>query len=92
MTLTDLKFRRFVEPSVRGRNRDVLGWVEVSFTVDRDGETRDIRVIDSSPTGVHEEAALAAVRKWRFQPARENGVAVERRTGVRLRFQAAADQ
>ena len=92
VTLTDLKFRRFVEPSVRGRNRDVLGWVEVSFTVDRDGETRDIRVIDSSPTGVHEESALAAVRKWRFQPARENGVAVERRTGVRLRFQAAADQ
>jgi TonB family protein len=92
VTLTDLKFRRFVEPSVRGRNRDVLGWVEVSFTVDRDGETRDIRVIDSSPTGVHEESALAAVRKWRFQPARENGVAVERRTGVRLRFQAKADQ
>jgi protein TonB len=87
--LTNLKFRRYVEPAVRNRSRgpDPAGWVQISFIVGADGRTRDISVVDSSPPGRYEEAALGAVKRWRFEPVREGGTAVERRTGVRLRFQ-----
>ncbi len=85
----DLKFKRYVEPSLRGRSRrpDSAGWVELSFVVGADGRARDIGVLNASPPGLYEEPAIAAVRRWRFEPAREGGIAVERRTSVRLRFQ-----
>jgi outer membrane biosynthesis protein TonB len=44
-------------------------------------------VVDASALGVHEESAMAAVRRWRFAPVREGGQPVERRTAVRLRFE-----
>jgi protein TonB len=87
--LSSLKFRRYVEPIDRplSRRGDPPGWVELSFLVGTDGRTRDITVIRASPPNRYEDAALEAVRRWRFQPSREGGRTVERRTGVRLRFE-----
>jgi TonB family protein len=85
--LASLEFRRYVEPQLRGPEADATGWVEVTFVVGTDGVPRDIRVLAASPAGRFERTALAAVRRWRFEPPREAGVAVERRTGVRLRFE-----
>ena len=87
--LSSLRFRRYVEPVDRPltRGRDPAGWVELSFVVGIDGRTRDITVVSAGPADHYEDAALAAVRRWRFEPAREEGRAVERRTAVRLRFE-----
>ncbi len=89
VTLSALSFRRYVEPANRRQSRepDPAGWVELRFTVDVDGRTRDIQVLDSSPPGHYEESALAAVRRWRFEPLVERGQPVESRTAVRLRFE-----
>jgi protein TonB len=89
VTLSELSFRRYVEPRDRRGTRAPApaGWVELGFTVGTDGEPREITITDSSPPGRYEESALAAVRRWRFEPVIEGGQAVERRTGVRLRFQ-----
>jgi TonB family protein len=87
VSMSDLKLTRYVEPTMRGRSRDLVGWVHLRFTVDRDGVPRDIAVVDASALGVHEESAMAAVRRWRFAPVREGGQPVERRTAVRLRFE-----
>jgi TonB family protein len=57
------------------RRTGVEGFVTVAFTVDRAGRTRDITVVNAS----HEEfvePAVHAVRKWSYQPALVNGVAV----------------
>ncbi|WP_147653282.1 energy transducer TonB [Vulcaniibacterium gelatinicum] len=47
------------------------GQVQVEFTVGVDGTVTDARVINADPPRVFDRAALAAVRRWRFQPVSE---------------------
>ena len=44
------------------------GWVDVHFTVSTDGEPGDLSVTGAEPKGVFDDAALEAVRHWRYQP------------------------
>jgi TonB family protein len=84
-----LKVRRYVEPKYP-RNaliRRVAGWVEVAFTVDTSGRTRDVRVLKSDPPGIFEDAALSAVKRWRFDTAGSTAVAAPVDSEIRLRFQ-----
>jgi protein TonB len=64
----------------------ITGWVEVEFTVNELGATRDVAVIDSQPRGVFDDAAIAAVADWKYQPRIVNGQPVAQRTAVTLRF------
>ena len=66
--------------------RNVTGSVDVTFTVTTDGKIRDMSVLKSEPGATFDQAAMDAVEKWRFEPVIENGVAVEKRTAVRLAF------
>lgn len=67
----------------RALARGVEGRVLVEFTITRSGQVRDARVIAAEPTSIFDEAALRAVRQWRYAPKVVNGVAVER-PGVRI--------
>jgi protein TonB len=66
--------------------RNVTGSVDVTFTVTTDGKIRELTVLKSEPGETFDQAAIDAVGKWRFEPVVENGVAVEKRTAVRLAF------
>jgi TonB family protein len=45
----------------------ILGWVVVEFDLTRRGNTENIRVLDASPEKKgYENAALAAVKQWRY--------------------------
>jgi TonB family protein len=44
----------------------VEGFVEVRFQVDADGRVSDPEVVAAEPEGVFEDAALAAVSRWRY--------------------------
>jgi protein TonB len=68
------------------QRRNVTGYVDVSFTVRRDGSVADIEVIEGSPGRIFDDAATEAVAEWRFEPTIENGRSVEKRTAVRLAF------
>lgn len=68
------------------RRRNVTGSVDVSFVVTKNGEVRNIEVLDSTPGSTFDEAAIEAVTGWRFEPVFENGIAVEKRSAVRLAF------
>jgi protein TonB len=62
--------------------------VVVSFHIDTDGRTDHVGVIEASPKARrYESAAMAAVRRWRFEPVIEGGRPVERQTTVRIRFE-----
>jgi len=69
----------------RAQNRGIEGWVLVEFTITAAGTVRDPRVIDASPKGYFEDAALKAISRWRYNPKVQEGVAVER-IGVRVRL------
>ncbi|MEM9303302.1 MAG: energy transducer TonB [Pseudomonadota bacterium] len=62
------------------------GEVLVEFTVTRTGQVVDPRVVEATPRGVFERAALAAIVRWRFEPRRIAGDPVESRARQRLEF------
>jgi len=68
------------------RRRNITGAVEVQFTVTTDGRVRSMSILNSEPGDTFDQAAMDAVEQWRFEPVIENGVAVEKRTAVRLSF------
>lgn len=55
------------------------GWVEVSFKIDTKGLPYDIKVLNSEPGDMFQNAAIKSVKKWRFSPARNEstGLPVE---------------
>lgn len=71
----------------RAASRGIEGWVEVQFTVLKDGTTRNAQVVASSPEGYFEQSVLDAVARWRYEPHVVAGEAVDQRVEARLRFQ-----
>ncbi|MGA3294951.1 MAG: TonB family protein [Candidatus Acidiferrales bacterium] len=52
----------------------VSGAVEVNFTIDANGQVRDVKV--TKGPALLESAAVEAVQEWRYKPARLDGVPV----------------
>jgi protein TonB len=79
---------RYVAPQFpdMARARGIDGWVDVEFVVGSDGAVGDVSVVGAQPVGIFEQAALDAVRHWRYQPVLRNGQAVSEHARVRLRF------
>jgi protein TonB len=75
----------------RAQQRGIEGYVDLEFTIGPTGSVLDPRVIGASPTGIFDDAALRAVRRWRYNPKVESGVAVSR-TGVRVRLRFELDR
>jgi TonB family protein len=65
------------------------GYVVVKFNIGDNGRVSDVEVTESSPSGVFDNAALAAVRKWMYEPRKENGVPVSSSARARLVFEPA---
>ncbi|MEI8208578.1 MAG: TonB family protein [Methylococcales bacterium] len=79
-------FRVPPEYPARAANRHIEGWVKVEFTVQTDGSVDDAVVISAEPEEIFDEAALAAISKWRFKEKIVNGVAVAQRAVQKLQF------
>src|SRR5262245_14940362 len=72
----------------RAKQQGIEGWVEVEFTISAAGTVKDAKVLAAEPPSVFEQAAINAIRRWRYNPKLENGVAVARAgVQVRLRFE-----
>lgn len=72
------------QPTARTRAK-APGSAWIIFIVDRDGRVRDARVQRSTDT-VFEAPALAAVKRWRFEPGKRNGEPVEFRVRQKISF------
>ena len=63
------------------------GLVELEFTVGVDGRATDLKVIKEEPKGFgFGEAAIDAVKRWRFTPAKKGGESVPMRVKIPIRF------
>ena len=69
--------------AARRANREAV--VIVEFTVDVTGKATDIKVVDPKGFGF-DEAAIEAVKKWRFTPAKKGDEAVPQRVRQPIRF------
>jgi TonB family protein len=83
--LTLLKSVQPKYPQNAERNK-IQGWVELDFTVTETGEVKDIAVHGASVPGVFEEAAIAALSQWRYQPVLRDAKAAAQRARLRIRF------
>lgn len=85
-----LKRTRTVPPEYpdSARKKKIEGWVEVAFTVTPNGTVEDVQIRNASPADVFEEAAVRAIKQWRFEPVVRNGEKVSQRAMTRLRFAA----
>lgn len=52
------------------------GWVLVGYSVARSGLVSDLNIKDSSGKGTFEQAAIDAVRQWRYPPGEERELTV----------------
>jgi TonB family protein len=68
--------------------RKIHGHVVVNIEITETGRVGNVTVTESTPRGVFDEAALTAVRKWQYEPRKENGVAVASVARARLVFEA----
>lgn len=68
------------------RRRGIEGAVTVRFLVDRQGEVRNLEVVEAKPPGIFEESVLKTVNRWRFAPGVKDGEAVETWVETTIRF------
>ncbi|HEX7046251.1 MAG TPA: TonB family protein [Gammaproteobacteria bacterium] len=62
------------------------GFVVVEFTINAEGRTEDISVVEADPRGAFDVAARRAVAGWTFKPALQNGRPVPQRIRHTLEF------
>ena len=70
----------------RARTRRVEGYVDLEFTVTVAGRVEKISAVNASPKGFFENAAVAAVTRWRFSPGIRDSQPVDARMRIRIRF------
>ena len=49
------------------RAQGIEGWVRLRYDITIDGRVENLKVLESSPPGVFDAAALAAVAQWRYR-------------------------
>lgn len=83
-----LKRTRYVPPEYpeRALAQKITGSVTVEFVVSKEGVPLDIRVVSAEPAGTFDRAALAAVRRWRYEPVVIDNVPQEVPARTTIRF------
>lgn len=66
--------------------KKIKGYVIVNLLIDVDGSIEAAKVIQSSPSGVFDAAALSGIRSWRFAPGKYQGKPVKVWAKQKIRF------
>ena len=80
-----------VEPEYpeQARQQQIQGAVVLETRINPDGIVGDLKVVSGHP--LLADAAMAAVKQWRFRPHSVNGRQVEMQTRVTIKFTLPAD-
>jgi len=67
--------------------RGIKGYALVQFTIMQNGLVNDVKVVDSQPKGIFDEAAIQAVSQWRYEPpVRADGKPATLEQKIKLKF------
>lgn len=66
--------------------KGLQGWVDLEFTILKDGTVSDISVLNAEPKAVFDQSAVASLTKWKFRPRLIAGQPIERRARQRINF------
>jgi protein TonB len=67
------------------RREGISGLVTVKCTIDEKGDVVDPQVEKSSNTAF-ERPAIAALKKWKFKPAKQDGAPVATKVSIPIKF------
>ena len=71
---------------IRARHRGIEGHVKVRFIVTEEGRVDDIKILESRPENVFDNAVFNCVSAWRFTPGTVEGVPVKTWVETTVRF------
>jgi protein TonB len=85
----NLKRLKYVPPEFPSKalTQRVSGSVTIEYIVDTNGDPRDVRVVEATPPGVFDHSAIAAVKRWHYEPVVANGAPVEVPVRTAIRFE-----
>lgn len=77
-----------IAPSVpdRARAKGIEGLVVVSLLIGVDGRIQNVKLVESKPPGIFDDAVTSAVKQWTFSPAMYQGQPVPLRIDYPFRF------
>jgi len=65
----------------------IKGYVIINLLIAKDGSVELAKILESSPSSIFDNAALNAVRAWRFSPAMYKGKPVKMWAKQKIRFE-----
>ena len=68
------------------KKNGIKGYVLLSVLVETDGSVNQVQVLESSPSGIFDAAALQGIRAWHFEPAKYKGDNVRVWAKQKIRF------
>lgn len=61
----------------KAKGDGIEGYVLLNIIIDEKGDVVSARIAIAEPRGIFEDAAIQAVMKWKFRPARQKGVPIK---------------
>jgi len=85
---TDAQILSKTEPQFpdAAKRKNITGYVRLQITIDQSSAIKSIDVLEASPEGYFETAAMDAVKNWKFAAAYQNGNPVEATIKRRIEF------
>ncbi len=71
---------------LRAQRQRIEGWVEMTFTIDVNGNVKNVAVVNAQPKRQFDREAMRALAQYKFRPRIEGGKAVESQARQRLEF------
>ncbi len=70
----------------QAKAKGTVGYVVLSLLIGITGEIEQVEIVESMPQGVFDQAVLAGINSWKFEPAQYQGKTVRSWAKQRVRF------
>ena len=86
--IQEAKLIRRVNPDYpsAAKKDGIAGSVDLDVTVSTQGVVEDVSVVQGTPPGMFEKSAVAAIRKWKYDPRFVDGLPSQAHLKVHLDF------
>ena len=86
--IQEAKLIRRVNPDYpsAAKKDGIAGSVDLDVTVSTQGVVEDVSVVQGNPPGLFEKSAVAAIRKWKYDPRFVDGLPSQAHVKVHLDF------
>lgn len=78
--------RTAMEYPKNARKMRISGYVLMNLLINKEGDIENIKILESEPAGIFDDAALEGVKSWKFKPASYKGEAVKVWAKQKIRF------